>query len=289
MMDFIKDLQESRMTRQGDTVKRLTFADCCENMYLTLLALEILTQYPKQIPMAKEYARRSKSVKYDKFKIDSTDLYNFIYFINGDEVALGKLKDPGSARRTQSRTALPLKDIQNYLVNLSVGRTAFVPQQMFIRIENGLNIRNAEYKELRRYLVNFSKRPDQAKKNIITKLMFALRSKLRNSDIIDIFSAFVSDNDLESQRVKDTEDYPSTPDVSVMPRDLMYYRHIDKSIPLVPLKNFLDHTMSGRLPTREMVKAYVPIIESIDDIIKAGPTHIHMLKTLHNRAKKSKD
>ena len=136
MMDFIKDLQESRMTRQGDTVKRLTFADCCENMYLTLLALEILTQYPKHVPIAKEYARRSRSLKYDKFKLDSTDLHNFLYFINGDEEALGKLKDPGSARRTQGRTALPLKDIQNYLANMSVGRSTFVPQQMFIRIEN---------------------------------------------------------------------------------------------------------------------------------------------------------
>lgn len=289
MMDFIKDLQESRMTRQGDTVKRLTFADCCENMYLTLLALEILTHYPKQMPMAKEYARRSKDVRYDKFKIDSTDLYNFLYFINGDEVALGKLRDPGAARQTQGRTALPLKDIQNYLANMSVGRTSFAPQQMFIRIENGLNIRNTEYKELRRYLVRFDKHPKQAKKNIITKLMFALRSRLRNSDIIDIFSSFVADNELESQRVKDTEEYPTTPDISTMPRDIMYYRHIDKSIPLVPLKNFLDHAASGKLPTRDMVRAYQPIIELIDDIIKAGPTHIHMLKTLHNRAKKSKD
>ena len=289
MMEFIKDLQESRMTRQGDTVKRLTFADCCENMYLTLLALEILTQYPKHFPMAKEYARRSKAVNYDKFKIDSTDLYNFIYFITGDEVALGKLKDPGSARRTQGRTALPLRDIQNYLANMSVGRSSFAPQQMFIRIENGLNIRNTEYKEIRRYLVRFEKHPKQAKKNIVTKLMFALRSKLRNSDIIDIFSSFVADNDLESQRVKDTEDYPSTPDVSTMPRDLMYYRLIDKGIPLVPLKNFLDHAASGRLPTRDMVKSYIPIIELVDDIIKAGPTHISMLKTLHKRAKKSKD
>ena len=289
MMEFIKDLQESRMTRQGSTVKQLTYSDCCENMYLILLTLDIMSKFPSQTSFTRMYARKSRSLKYDKFKIDSTDLHNLIYFITGDEEALGKLRDPGAARRTQGRVAFPLRDVQQYLANMASGQGSFAPQQMFIRIENGLSINNRDYKEIRRYLVKFTNEPEGVKKNILTRLLFALRARLRNSDIIDNFSKLVADNDLESSTVKDTEDYPSTPDIASAPQDILWYKLIDKGISIVPLKNFLEHVKSNKLPTRPMVQAYMPMIEMIDDIVAAGPSHIHQLKILHNRAKKNKD
>ena len=81
MMDFIKDLQESRMTRQGSTLKQLTYSDCCENMYLTLLTLDVMSKFAGYTSFTRMYARKSRSLHYDKFKLDSTDLHNLIYFI----------------------------------------------------------------------------------------------------------------------------------------------------------------------------------------------------------------
>jgi hypothetical protein len=36
------------------------------------------------------------------------------------------------------------------------------------------------------------------------------------------------------------------------------------------------------------VQAYLPAIEMIDDIVKAGPGYIQMLRALQNRAKKAR-
>ena len=50
-----------------------------------------------------------------------TDLHNFIYFVNGGDEALAKLKDPDSARMVARRTTLPLNNINRYLTTLSQG------------------------------------------------------------------------------------------------------------------------------------------------------------------------
>ena len=44
---FIKDLHESRMTKDNGSSRKLTYSDCCERLYLTLLKLKKIRQIPK--------------------------------------------------------------------------------------------------------------------------------------------------------------------------------------------------------------------------------------------------
>ena len=93
-MDFIKELHEARMTR-GQGPKSLTYTDCCERAYLTMLILEMLRKFPGMTPIVKKYAQNTSGYdSYKHFRMSGTDLYNFVYFINGDDVAINKLKDP---------------------------------------------------------------------------------------------------------------------------------------------------------------------------------------------------
>lgn len=287
MMEFIKDLQESRMTRDSHNMRVLTYSDCCERAYLILLALEIMRHYPKYSDRVRRYARFSRS-DYRKYKIESTDLHNLIYFIQGDEVALSKLKDPGAARRQQARSAFPIRDVADYLAKLTNGNGIHFTQQMFIRLENGLQISNKDYKELRRYLSNYTSQSKPVQENVVTKLLFALRAKLRNSDIIDDFSELVVRKDLESDTVKDTEQTPSIPDISANLEDVKFYRLLINPSKLILIKNFLSLIRDNKVPPLSFIQAYIPIIQMVHDIVQAGPTYINMLKTLHNRAKQAR-
>ena len=107
MMEFIKDMHESRMTRSTGTLKSLTYTDCRERLYLSVLILEALYQYAYFRRTASEYARRTTG--YDTFKayrMSGTDLYNFAYFVNGDEDAINKLKDAAHQKVNSLKTAL---------------------------------------------------------------------------------------------------------------------------------------------------------------------------------------
>lgn len=284
MMDFIREISEARMTRDHHNIKTLTYSDVCERLYLTMLCLEVMRLYPNYTPFVRSYAQKSLST-YKLYKPEGTDLHNFLYFLQGGDKALGKLKNPGAAKRQQAMSGLPIKDTIIYIKALSNGNDPRFPQQTFIRLENGLNIQNNEYKTIRRYLSQFRKEHSTVQKNVVTKLLFAARAKLRNSDIIDDFSEFVAKRDLESNTVSDTEPTVSTPDLSSPGSSIIFYARLLSKPSFALLNGFLNAVRNNRIPTLKQIEAYSPIIQMVDDIVKAGPAYINMLKVVHNRAK----
>ena len=150
-MDFIKEIHEARLTR-GDGARSLTYTDCCERAYLTMLVLEVLRKFPGTTPIVQQYARNTSGYdSYKHFRLSGTDLYNFVYFIVGDEDAHKKLKDPGAARRMRERTQFPLMNFNRYVERLRYNRAPTADDQnLFIRLEGVLRITNSDYKIVRR-------------------------------------------------------------------------------------------------------------------------------------------
>ena len=284
-LEFLSELYEARMTRNSGDTAKLTYNDCCERLYLTLLVLELLSKYPKYMPYAKAYAKKTKDVNYKRFQMHGTDLHNFIYFVNGDDEALAKLKDPDSTRMVARRTTLPLNNINRYLTTLSQGLVSR-PNETFMSIESALKISNADYKATRRYLQNFSGLNTFDKKKVATRLAIASRAKLRSSDIIIYMEELLAERDLETRSVKDNEPTISSPDIAVTGPELSYYRFLVGARNLVGTKKFLELARSGNSIPSTFVKQYLPAIQLIDDIVKAGPGYVQMLRSLQKRAKK---
>ena len=284
-LEFLSELYEARMTRNSGDTAKLTYNDCCERLYLTLLVLELLSKYPKYMPYAKAYAKKTKDVNYKRFQMHGTDLHNFIYFVNGDDEARAKLKDPDSARMVARRTTLPLNNINRYLTTLSQGLVSR-PNETFMSIESALKISNADYKATRRYLQNFSGLNTFDKKKVATRLAIASRAKLRSSDIIIYMEELLAERDLETRSVKDNEPTISSPDIAVTGPELSYYRFLVGARNLVGTKKFLELARSGNSIPSTFVKQYLPAIQLIDDIVKAGPGYVQMLRSLQKRAKK---
>ena len=146
-MDFIHSLYEARMTRDTRDQKVLTYTDCCERTYLSLLVIELLNKYARHRVSARNYAKQTVAyTNYNRFRMSATDLYNFIYFVTGDQEAMNKLKDPKSAMALRKKTTLPLMAVNRYLSRISIGSMSRGNTQMFLNIESGLNIKNTTYK-----------------------------------------------------------------------------------------------------------------------------------------------
>ena len=288
-MDFIRDLHEARMLRNSNNVRYLTYSDCCERLYLSLLVLSVMNKFPTTKPFVKNYAQRTSGYEsYKHFRIHGTDLYNLIYFVTGDEDAINKLKDPGKAKQQRSRTHLPLMAVNRFITQLKTGTVPARESALFVELEQVLDIRQTEYKTSRRIINNFSSVSTEQKKYAITKLLYAARAKLRSSDLITDFSKLATLRDLESPQVKDTEPRISEPDIAVKGRDLNMYKYLVGSGNLMLTKKFIEQAKNKRSTTGEMNSAYLPIIELVDDIAKAGPAYIQLLKTLQKRARRAK-
>ena len=285
---FLRDLQESRMTKDNGNAKKLTYTDCGERMYLTLLALETMRQYPDFKAYVQRYAKKTAGFEqYKMYRIMGTDLYNFTYFLVGDSGAQDKLKDPESAKRMRASTKLPTSAINRYINAIAQGKTPVQISNMFQAIETAVKITNSDYKLIRRNLMNFARLTKAEKRLISTRLIYAVRAKLRSSDIIEDFEKFAAVKNLEKASVIDPEPTISTPDLSTTGAELALYRYLVGDRNLALTKKFLEQAKDGKAASANMVQAYLPAIKMIDDIVKAGPGAVQQLRAVHKRAKRS--
>tara|TARA_X000001036_G_scaffold439839_1_gene492592 strand:+ start:14 stop:886 length:873 start_codon:yes stop_codon:yes gene_type:complete len=289
-MDFIKELHEARLTRQGGALKSLTYTDCCERAYLTMLILEVLRRFPNSAPYAHGYGKKTASHdNYKHFRMSATDLYNFVYFIIGDEDALNKLKDPGAASRMRNSVQFPIMAFNRYVTKLSTGTVSSInDQQTFLNIESALKISNSDYKAVRRNIFSFQSLTKNSKKQLVTRLLLAARAKLRNSDIIQYLEELSVEGDLEVYRVNDPEPKVSIPDIEVTGRDMAGYLRLVGSRNLMLTKKFLELAKNGKSVPANVLQAYMPAIIILDNIAKGGTGFVNALRALENRAQNSR-
>lgn len=288
-MEFLQDLYEARLTRNDQNIRVLTYTDCCERLYLSLLILEVLRKFPTSANAAKQYAQNTgKYAGFNMFRMSGTDLYNFIYFVNGDEKALNKLKDPGAAAQMRRRTTLPTMVVNRYLAKLANGSNITDSAQMLISVENSLSISNQEYKQVRRNITNLSSLSTALVKKTVTRLVIAARAKLRTSDIIDDLEKLTVLKDLETSSVIDTEPTVSVADIPTDAlSDVANYKFLVGNSNLVMARKVVQLATQGVSIPGSFVKGYLPIIKMVHDIVRAGPAFINQLRVLHKRAQKS--
>lgn len=289
--EFLADLQEARMTKNADNQRKLTYADCKERAYLTLLMLQVMRYYPRHRITAARYAYKTVMYRdYARFRVDSTDLYNLFYFITGDDLALDKLKDPESAKKDRKRTLISVGKLNGYLRSLAdAGTPSARNYEILSLIERELSIRNSDYKQIRRRLSTFDTDTPKERQTTVTRLLFAGRTKLTDSDFLQQFTALTVDKNLENPSLTSPEPTLSTPNTAIPTEDLRNYRFLVPANAIPFVGKFLQSARSGRSILANFTQSYLPIIIMIDDIVQAGPAYIEQLKQVHNRAKRDRN
>mgnify|MGYP006143124793 CR=1 FL=1 len=287
---FIKDLHESRMTKDNGNSKKLTYSDCCERLYLTLLILETMRHFPDFQQSVQKYAKSTVGFETYKFyRIMGSDLYNFTYFLVGGDAAQAKLKDPEAAKILKASTRIPINDLNRYIRALANGSTTikqYNPSSLFLKLESALKITNSDYKAVRRSIMNWDKETRSEKRLVATRLIFAARAKLRGSDIITDFEKWAAIKNMEVASATDPEPTVSKPDLTGG-QNLALYQYLVGTKNLALTKRFLAQAADGKAASASMMQAYMPAIKMIDDIVAAGPAYVNNLRALHKRAKKN--
>jgi hypothetical protein len=155
-------------------------------------------------------------------------------------------------------------------------------------LEKELKINNSDYKELRRRLAVYTTQSYKERKITVTRLLFAARAKLSDSDFLHVFSRLALDNNLEDFTKTSPETDPSIDDLNIPLTDVKNYRFLVGAERLPYIAKFLENGLAGKTIVANFVKSYLPILIMIDDIVKAGPAHIEQLKQLHRRAKRDR-
>lgn len=288
---FLDFVTEGKMIRSSDGVSRMSFTDACDLTLLYFLALSVMRHYPISRNYVRTYANEVlKWQNWEYFRSSANDLYGLLNIIDGDIKIVSKLKDPKNALLARTRSTLPTLAVKRLLRNMANGqRPTMDDGNVLYKIDLGL--RNSSYSNLRRKVASYTSLSTREKKEVVTQLEFALKARGRNADLIDYFILFVSDYDLESKTAKDTEPTVSVPDpIPANTKDIQMLRMLgvpNKDLPFA--YKVLSITSRGLPIPSRFAQAYQPIMQIIDDIVKAGPGYVNLLKQVHNRAKRAKN
>ncbi len=174
---FLKYVSEGKVIRRFSDLERFTFPEVTERIYLSFLALTFMKQQDKSA-FPRMYADQTMSYgTFDKVRMTQNDLYNMLAIVSGNPDITKKLKNKNQAQAMRQRQPVPVMALRRYL------RTWEEPYKFLTQLERSLNISDANYRNLRRAIVDYNRLDARSKKQTDVKLMQLLRAKLPGTDI----------------------------------------------------------------------------------------------------------
>ena len=163
-------------------MQRYTFPEVTERIYLSLLALALMSQNKETLGFAKTYADQTMAKgTFDQVRMMNNDLANMLAIVSGDPEITKKLKNKNQAQAMRQRQPMPVMALRRYL------RSWEEHYKNLTNFERSLGIQDANLKNIRRAVANYKKLDSKMKMQTLHRLQQQLQSKLPNTDILKKF------------------------------------------------------------------------------------------------------
>ena len=179
---FLKYVSEGKVIRRHSDLQRFTFPEVAERIYLSFLALALMSQNKDTIGFAKSYADQTMAKgTFDQVRMMNNDLANMLAIVSGDPEITKKLKNKNQAQAMRQRQPVPVLALRRYL------RSYEDHYKNLTNLERALNIQDANLRNIRRAVANYNKLNSKMKMQTLHRLQQQLQSKLPNTDILKKF------------------------------------------------------------------------------------------------------
>lgn len=175
---FLKYVSEAKVIRRHSDLGRFTFHDVTERIYLSFLALGLMSQRDDSKSFVKSYsAQTMQKGTFDQVRMVNNDLANMLAIVAGDPEITKKLQNKNQAQAMRQRQPVPIMALRRYL------RTYESHYKVLTQLETALGIRDANFRNLRRAVANFTSLDSRQQAQTLAKLKQLLQAKLPNTDI----------------------------------------------------------------------------------------------------------
>ena len=179
---FLKYVSEGRVIRRHSDLQRLSFPDVTERIYISFLALALMSQQKDTLPFTKTYADQTMAKgTFDQVRMVNNDLANMLAIVAGDPEITKKLKNKNQAQAMRQRQPVPVMALRRYM------RTWEDHYKNLSQLERALNINDGNLRNIRRAVANFKNLDARQKMQALQRLRQQLQSKLPNTDILKKF------------------------------------------------------------------------------------------------------
>ena len=106
---FLKYVSEGKVIRRHSDLQRFTFPEVTERIYLSFLALALMSQHKDTAGFAKSYADQTMAKgTFDQVRMINNDLSNMLAIVSGDPDITKKLKNKDEAQAMRQRQPVPV-------------------------------------------------------------------------------------------------------------------------------------------------------------------------------------
>ena len=179
---FLKYVSEGKVIRRHSDLQRYSFPEVTERIYLSFLALALMSQNKETAGFVKTYATQTMTKgTFDQVRMVNNDLSNMLAIVSGDPEITKKLKNKNQAQAMRQRQPVPVMALRRYL------RTWQDHYKNLTHLERALNIRDGNLINIRRAVANYYNLNSRLKLQTLHRLQQQLQSKLPNTDILRKF------------------------------------------------------------------------------------------------------
>jgi hypothetical protein len=179
---FLKYVSEAKVIRRHSDLQRFSFPEVAERIYLSFLALALMSQNKDTQSFAKSYANQTMAKgTFDQVRMINNDLANMLAIVAGDPEITKKLKNKNQAQAMRQRQPVPVMALRRYL------RTWESHYRNLTQLERSLNIQDGNLRNIRRAVADYNKLNTKMKLQTLHRLQQQLQSKLPNTDILRKF------------------------------------------------------------------------------------------------------
>ena len=175
---FLKYVSEGKVIRRHSDLERFTFPEVTERIYLSFLALALMSQHKDTVGFAKSYADQTMAKgTFDQVRMINNDLANMLAIVAGDPEITKKLKNKNQAQAMRQRQPVPVMAVRRYM------RSWEEHYKNLSTLERALNITDANLRNLKRNIANYGKLDQRSKRSAIDKLSRLVADKLPGTDL----------------------------------------------------------------------------------------------------------
>ena len=179
---FLKYVSEGKVIRRHSDLQRFTFPEVTERIYLSFLALAVMSQTDHTKSFTKHYSDQTMAKgTFDQVRMINNDLANMLAIVSGDPEITKKLRNKNQAQAMRQRQPVPVMALRRYM------RTWDEHYRNLTHLERSLNIQDANLKNIRRAVANYNRLEERVKLQTLHRLQQQLQAKLPNTDILKKF------------------------------------------------------------------------------------------------------
>ena len=180
-----------------------TARQIADHVFMDFIALWIMVNVFEFAPLAKRYAARTKSGRFDRWANGGSDLHNSIHIVHRRRT---DMYPTAADRNLLNRTKLKTQTATSFLSQLASGRaTESQARAALQKLEGELAIENSDYRSVRRLAQAWPSLTTSQRRTVITRMNYFYMTHARRAELADSVSKLGKSQNLLDLSAKNPE------------------------------------------------------------------------------------